>query len=80
MTLDALIMFAGAFVALLPFLGIPSRWDSALLVLVGIFVIILGIVVRRRKGVMSAPIRNAGTFTESTPHSASHPHEEERVQ
>jgi hypothetical protein len=48
MTLDALIMFAGAFVALLPFLGFPTSWDTAILFILGIFIVALGIVVRRR--------------------------------
>jgi len=48
MTVDTLIMLSGAFVALLPFLGFPSGWDKAMLLIVGIFVISLGIVVRRK--------------------------------
>lgn len=53
MTLDALIMFTGAFVALLPFLGFPNSWDTVLLVLAGVLIIALGIVVRRRLGRLS---------------------------
>jgi len=48
MTIDTLIMLSGAFVALLPFLGFPSRWDQFLLLAIGIFIIALGIVVRRK--------------------------------
>lgn len=48
MTLDALIMLLGTFVALLPFLGFPNSWDSILLLVAGIIIILLGIVVRRR--------------------------------
>lgn len=48
MTLDTLIMLAGAFVATLPFLGFPNSWDSALFFVAGIIVVALGIVVRRR--------------------------------
>jgi sugar phosphate permease len=48
MTLDTLIMLSGAFVAVLPFLGFPNSWDTALFFLAGIFIIALGIVVRRR--------------------------------
>ncbi len=48
MTLDALIMLFGAFVALLPFLGFPNSWDTVLLLIAGIIIIALGIVVRRR--------------------------------
>lgn len=48
MTLDGLIMLSGAFVALLPFLGFPLSWDTVLFFLAGIFIVSLGIVVRRR--------------------------------
>lgn len=48
MTLDILIIFAGSFVAVLPFLGFPSSWDTALFFLAGIFIIGLGIAVQRR--------------------------------
>lgn len=47
MTLDTLIMLAGAFVATLPFLGFPNSWDSALLFIAGVLIIGLGIIVRR---------------------------------
>ena len=50
MTLDTLIMLAGTFVVLLPFLGFPANWDTALFFLVGIAIIGLGIAVRRRGG------------------------------
>lgn len=48
MTLDALIMLIGAIVAVLPFLGFPNSWDSVLYFLLGVIIIGLGIVVRRR--------------------------------
>jgi hypothetical protein len=48
MTLDTLIMLSGGFVAVLPLLGFPNSWDNVLFFLAGIFVIALGIVVRRR--------------------------------
>ena len=48
MTLDTLIMFSGAFVALLPSLGFPASWDNVFLRIVGVLVIALGVVVRRR--------------------------------
>lgn len=48
MTLDALIIFAGGLVAVLPFLGFPSSWDHAIFFILGIFVVVLGIAVRRR--------------------------------
>ena len=50
MTIDALIMLAGAFVAALPFSGLPHSWQTALFFIAGITVIGLGIVVRRRMG------------------------------
>lgn len=48
MTLDTLIMLSGAFVALLPFLGFPNSWDRILFLLAGAFIVILGIIARRR--------------------------------
>jgi len=50
MSLDALIILAGAVVAILPFLGFPSSWNHALFFIAGLCVIALGIVVRRRLG------------------------------
>ncbi len=49
MTLDTLIMLAGSFIALLPFLGFPSSWDTVIFFLLGVFVIGLGIVARRAR-------------------------------
>lgn len=48
MTLDTIIMLAGALVALLPFLGFPESWDMVIFFLLGVLVIGLGIAVRRR--------------------------------
>lgn len=55
MTLDTLIMLAGVLVALLPFLGFPSSWDTVFFFLLGILVIGLGIAVRRRARVSRVP-------------------------
>ncbi len=49
MTIDSLILLAGGLIAVLPFLGIPNRIDSVIFALLGVFVISLGIVIRRRK-------------------------------
>ena len=74
MTLDALIMLAGAFVAVLPSLGFPNSWDTVLLFLAGIFIISLGIVVRRRGGKTSQPTppKNESAFVENDPNSQTH--------
>ncbi len=48
MTLDSLIMFAGAVIAIIPVLGFPSTWDRPLFFTLGICVVALGVVVRRR--------------------------------
>lgn len=66
MTIDTLIMLSGALVAVLPFLGFPNSWDSALFFLAGVFVIALGIVVRRRDGLKS-DTREERNFTEQRP-------------
>lgn len=49
MSLDALIMFSGALVALLPFLGFPNSWDAVMFLVLGLFITMLGVVVRRRR-------------------------------
>lgn len=67
MTLDTLIMLAGAFVAVLPFLGFPNSWDTVLLFLAGVFIIGLGIVVRRRTSSRLGPRGNGETFVENLP-------------
>lgn len=63
MTLDSLIMLCGVLVAILPFLGFPNSWDTVFFVILGVVMISLGIVVRRR-----APRRNdrASVYEEST--------------
>ena len=48
MTLDSLIMLCGVLVAILPFLGFPNSWDSVMFVILGVIMVSLGIVVRRR--------------------------------
>ena len=75
MTLDALIMLAGAFVAVLPFLGFPNSWDNALFFLAGIFIVSLGIIVRRLGGRPSQPTspENGNVVVEN--HSHVPPHE-----
>jgi len=73
MTLDALIMLAGAFVAVLPFLGLPTSWDTVLFFLVGVFIISLGIIVRRRRGGSTkSQSKNGGTFVENNPNLPPH--------
>lgn len=69
MTLDALIMLAGSLVALLPFLGFPNSWDTVMFFFLGIFVVALGIVVRRRgwKQHPREPQQRASGFVESAP-------------
>lgn len=62
-------MLAGAFVVIEPFLGFPTRWDTVLLFMVGVFVIALGIVVRRRgtRLDLSRPPMRDPHFVEATP-------------
>ena len=62
MSLDALIMLSGAFVAVLPFLGFPNSWDRFFFLAAGIFIVALGIIVRRRTGhVVKAPKQRRST-------------------
>lgn len=48
MTIDALIMLLGAFIIVEPQLGFPTNWDTILLSIAGVFIVGLGIAVRRR--------------------------------
>lgn len=66
MSLDALIMLAGALIAATPFLGFPVSWDRILYSILGTLVVILGIVVRRRTGKQDT-LPRAETFSESAP-------------
>lgn len=61
MTLDALIMLSGVLVAIMPFLGFPPSWDMPILVVLGVFILALGIVVRRRSSRAMMP-RDNGTL------------------
>ncbi len=76
MTVDTLLMLSGAFVAILPFLGFPQRWDTVLFFLAGIFVVALGIIVRRRGNGPRVQSKNRELF----PDDASARHEEELAQ
>lgn len=64
MTLDALIMLAGAFVVIEPQLGFPTTWDTVILFVVGVVIIGLGIAIRRR-GLKESTSMKSQT---STPH------------
>lgn len=75
MTIDALIMFAGALVALTPFLGFPVSWDRVIFFLLGVLVISLGIAVRRQRVKQARQTREQPTsYAESTPERGA-PHE-----
>lgn len=67
MTIDGLIMLMGALVAALPFLGFPIFWDNIILVMLGVLIITIGIIIRRR-GISPAKKRTT-VFVENTPHS-----------
>ncbi|MBM3260884.1 hypothetical protein FJY93_00525 [Candidatus Kaiserbacteria bacterium] len=72
MTLDAVIMLVGAIVAILPFLGFPSSWDSVLYFILGVIVIALGIVVRRRSAHTTSDAKRVSakdTYVEAVPSS-----------
>jgi len=72
MSLDALIMSAGVFVAVLPYLGFPNSIDSVLFLIAGVFIVCLGIALRRR----GTPARRSPSSPSATvEHSAT----EERV-
>jgi hypothetical protein len=67
MTTDTLIILSGAFVAVLPFLGFPNSWDRVLFFIAGMFVISLGIVVRRGRHTTSNAASHNPHFVEHVP-------------
>lgn len=67
MTLDALIILAGTFVALQPFLGVPQSWHDVLAFAAGVLVIILGIIVRSRLPKQPVMPHQSQTYAESAP-------------
>ena len=66
MTLDTLIMLAGAIVAVMPFLGFPLSWQVWIIFILGVLIIGLGIAVRRR-GMRTPQRKMRGEFVESAP-------------
>lgn len=68
MSLDAMIMFSGVVVTLIPFLGFPLKWDNIILAVLGVFIIMLGIIVRRRGIIRRAGMqRSQQMYVESSP-------------
>lgn len=66
MALDTLIMFLGTMVAVLPFLGLPNSWDTVLFFILGVSIIALGFIVRRRVGHRTGQ-GSRPTFVENVP-------------
>jgi hypothetical protein len=66
MTVDTLIILAGAFVAILPSLGFPVSWDNVFYVILGFFIVALGIAVRRRRPADRPEVKHTH-FAESLP-------------
>jgi hypothetical protein len=67
MSLDTLIMFAGAGVLVLPFLGFTIAMQQWMLFALGIIILGLGIAVRRRGMRPIEPSMRTGEFVESVP-------------
>ena len=70
MSTDTLIILAGTLTALVSLSGFPSSWKDWMVLILGVFVIALGIVVRRRgkkmvPGGLKRPRRKG--FVESMP-------------
>ena len=51
MTLDTILLLLGVFGVILPSLGFPSTVDDVLFRIVGVAVLIVGVLLRRRGGV-----------------------------
>ena len=76
MTIEGLIVFSGVVVTVLPFLGFPLSIDNIILVALGIIVIVLGIVVRRRSDRRSRLSTRTASYAESVPRDLSDAHVE----
>ena len=70
MSLDALIMLAGALIALIPFLGFTVVMQMWIFFLIGIIIIGLGIAVRRRGMPVQRERKRKRDRLDSTPTSA----------
>jgi len=66
---DVLIMLLGVWVALLPFLGLPNSWDNIIFLISGIFIIGLGIAVRRSMNTSNRRSTLRSEDTEENEHS-----------
>ncbi len=63
MTIDASIMLSVVLIILMPFLGFPRSWDDTIYFFLGVVVLSLGIVGRRKAGRR----RESREFVESMP-------------
>lgn len=73
MTLDALVILAGALVAFLSVAGFPPSIYKPLFFVLGVFVIALGIVVRRKRGEWETAQRKMNAHMQQpTPSPAAH--------
>lgn len=76
MTIEGLIVFAGVGVTVLPFLGFPLAIDNIILVVLGVFLMVLGIVVRRRSNRRNRLSARTTSYAESVPRDLSDAHVE----
>lgn len=72
MSIDTLVILSGAFVAVLPFLGFPSSWDKIIFLILGIFVLSLGIALRRRGQSKGETLPPRDVFTSPSEHHEAH--------
>jgi uncharacterized membrane protein len=80
MTLDAVIMLVGAFIAVTPLLGFTQEWDKVIAFMLGALVVALGIVVRRRGARISRPVmapKKTAAYVETAPRTDEHVEEQE---
>ena len=71
MTLDTVLLLLGVFSVILPSLGFPNSIDETIIRLVGIAILIVGVLLRRRGG--AAVHVSHGAVAESRPVAASTP-------
>lgn len=76
MTIEGLIVFSGIVITVLPFLGFPLAIDNIILVALGIVVIVLGIIIRRRSERRNRLSARTTSYAESVPRDLSDAHVE----
>ena len=67
MSKEMTVIVLGIWVAVVPYLGVPSLWRTVLLVVSGIGIAVIGFLLRGEALSRGAPVSRHATFVESSP-------------